>query len=146
MVRNEGLITASMLLRDLRMGLRIICSSLPDLILESHLELLHLIVASLAIATGALGLLTSLCVVLHTPVHEIELLDMHGILAQFCQVTSIDLDAVRIGRVAFVKLWVLAVRPRLTLLISCKDLLAGHEALRSACRATLLLAIGHALQ
>ena len=128
------------------MGLWVICSGLPDLILESHLELLHLVVASLAIVIGALGLLTSLCVVLHTSVHEIELLDMHSILAQLCQVASIDLDAVRIGRVAFMELWVLTVRPRLTLLISCKNLLAGHEALRSACRATLLLAVGHTLQ
>ena len=85
-------------------------------------------------------------VVLHPSVHEIQLLYVHRVLAQFGQVTPIDLDAVRVVGVAFMNVWVLAVGATLARLVDVEHLLAGHEALRGARGAALLLALGRTLE
>ena len=135
------------LLVELGVRGRIIGRSLPDLVLQGNLQLLHLIVAS--VARGALVILpvaAARCVVLHPSVHEIQLLYVHRILAQFGQVTPIDLDAVRVVGVAFMNVGVLAVGATLARLVDVEHLLAGHEALGSARGAALLLALGRTLQ
>ena len=78
-------------------------------------------------------------VLLDASVHKIQFLYVHCILTKFSQVTSIDLNAVGDIGGALVHLGVLAVGATLARLIRAQDLLARHEALRRASRASLLL-------
>ena len=58
-------------------------------------------------------------VALHSSIHKVEFFYVHGILAQLCKVTPIDLDAANCGVISSIALehevWVLAGRSALHL-------------------------------